>query len=846
MRTAFRIFRRDIRRVVFNRAAAIVMIGVCLLPSLYAWFNIAANMDPYGNTKGIRVAVVSNDTGSVKGSIDINAGESITDSLKKNDQLGWTFTGEDEAIEGVKAGDYYAAIVIPEDFSRSLLSILSGKVGKPELDYYINEKKNAIAPKITDTGATTIQNEINDTFSSVASEAIAGLVSSAADKISGDINSADWELARDISEVRANLREYQDTLKNFSSTAAGADAAIKDTKAALDKVDDTATSSASALKDTSSLLKKSRTSLGEFSGQCSQSLSEADLLLNSITVSASSKLGNFETKVDQVTTVIGSDLDSLSDILKKNEKLLQELEAIHDQIGSDSQLAQQISQQIERLKAQNASLKELTGSLSSGNAAIKHATATAAETRKELEKITAQNRKTLLGYRSDIEKNLLPQASQSLDDLATLSGRLSATLDGIQPVTAQVRGVLDQLGSSLDTSASALGETGTILESVDGQLEDVINDIHAIKSSKVYRELLSLEGLNSRAIANFMASPVLIESRTLYNVDNYGSGMTPFYTNLAIWVGGLILVSILKQEVDREGLEHKISPTCAYFSRWLMFVAAALVQGFIVCLGDLLLLGVKCVSPVPFMLAGLICSFVYVNIIYALAITLKHIGKAVAVLLIILQIPGSSGTYPIEMMPRFFQDLCPLMPFYYGIDAMRESLAGIYGTFYIKDIMTLFVFAGLALLLGVVIRPLLMNLNHMFDKRLADTEMMICETATAQSDDSRLKMMMKVVMRDEHAKAQILKRSIGFEKHYPRLIRQGFILIIAIPLVFLVLMLFTKARLVFLVLWILSLILLSAYLICIEYAHDRIEEQLDIEGMSPEDIVHTIEEEREK
>ena len=548
------------------------MIGVCLLPSLYAWFNIAANMDPYGNTKGIKVAVVNNDTGSAKGSIDINAGDKIIENLKKNDQLGWTFTDEDEAIEGVKAGDYYAAIVIPENFSKSLLSILSGKVGKPELDYYINEKKNAIAPKITDTGATTIQNEINDTFSSVASEAIAGLVSSAADRITGDINSADWELARDIAEVRANLQEYQDILKNFSSTAAGADAAIKDTKAALDKVDDTASSSAAALKDTSLLLKKSRKSLGEFSGQCSQSLSEADILLNSITVSASSKLGDFETRVDQVTTVVGSDLDSISDILDENEKLLKELEAIHDQIGSDSQLAQQISQQIERLKAQNASLKELTGSLSSGNAAIKHATATAAETRKELEKITAQNRKTLLGYRSDIEKNLLPQASQSLDDLATLSGRLSATLDGIQPVTAQVRGVLDQLGSSLDTSASALGETGTILESVDGQLEDVINDIHAIKSSKVYRELLSLEGLNSRAIANFMASPVLIESRTLYNVDNYGSGMTPFYTNLAIWVGGLILVSILKQEVDREGLEHKISPTCAYFSRWLMFV----------------------------------------------------------------------------------------------------------------------------------------------------------------------------------------------------------------------------------------------------------------------------------
>ena len=126
MRTAFRIFRRDIRRVAFNRAAAIVMIGVCLLPSLYAWFNIAANMDPYGNTKGIKVAVVNNDTGSAKGSIDINAGDTIIENLKKNDQLGWTFTDEDEAIEGVKAGDYYAAIVIPENFSKSLLSILSG------------------------------------------------------------------------------------------------------------------------------------------------------------------------------------------------------------------------------------------------------------------------------------------------------------------------------------------------------------------------------------------------------------------------------------------------------------------------------------------------------------------------------------------------------------------------------------------------------------------------------------------------------------------------------------------------------------------------------------------------
>ena len=90
--------------------------------------------------------------------------------LKENDQLGWTFVPKDAAIEGVKSGKYYAAIIIPQDFSESLLSVLSGKIETPELEYYINEKLNAIAPKITSSGASTIQTQVNNTFSSVASE----------------------------------------------------------------------------------------------------------------------------------------------------------------------------------------------------------------------------------------------------------------------------------------------------------------------------------------------------------------------------------------------------------------------------------------------------------------------------------------------------------------------------------------------------------------------------------------------------------------------------------------------------------------------------------------------------
>ncbi len=152
-----------------------------------------------------------------------------------------------------------------------------------------------------------------------------------------------------------------------------------------------------------------------------------------------------------------------------------------------------------------------------------------------------------------------------------------------------------------------------------------------------------------------------------------------------------------------------------------------LIQSLIICVGDLLLLGVQCKSPAAFIFAGLFTSFVYVNIIYALSITFKHIGKAVSVILVIIQIPGSAGTYPIEMTPAFFQKLHPLLPFTYGINAMREAVAGIYGFHYAENLLCLAVYVPIALLIGVVVRPWLLNLNHMFDQKLGETELMICE-----------------------------------------------------------------------------------------------------------------------
>ena len=846
MKKSFQIFKRDLGRLFRNRAAVLILVGISVLPSFYAWFNIAANMDPYGNTKGIQVAIANEDKGADSEQMSLDAGQNIVDNLKKNNQLGWKFVDAKEAKKGVRSGKYYAAIVIPDNFSESLLSILSGDIKQPKLDYYINEKKNAIAPKITDTGASTIQQEINDTFTSVAAESISELLSKEAGELSGKVSEENSSLIKAIADTRKNLDEYNKVLENFQKTVDKSDEIMASAVSMLDQVTVTAESGAKAIEDSGNVLADTRTAVGQFSTEFSNGLSNGETLLNDTYVSASTKLGVFETKAGQALTAVDSSLSTASSLLDKNQELLEQLKELNDKIQGHTELGQQISavigQKITELENQNASLQELVSSLRTGNQGIQNAVTTAKNTRTSLEKLAKESKDSLQNHRTNLDQKILPQLNQSLDSLASLSGNLSAALTGVEPTVEQLKTILNQLNDSLKSSASALGQTGDVLTQVDEALASVKTDLNALQSSEMYQKLTSLEGLDADSIADFMSSPVSIKSNVLYDVENYG--MTPFYTNLALWVGGLILVSILKQEVDKDEKVRKFTAGQAYFGRWLLFVAVGLVQGLIVCVGDILLLKVQCVHPVAFVCVGVFCSFVYVNLIYALALTFKHIGKALGVVLVILQIPGSAGTYPIEMTPAFFQRLHPLLPFTYGISAMRECIAGMFGANIWKYLGILAIFFPISLFIGLVLRPLLMNLNHLFDKRLSETELMLGETESAERKRPELTMMMKALMEDDEWKQEFLVKSEKFEKRYPKMIRWGFLGMIIIPLVFLILMFSLESKLVFLILWIVSLIGLAVYLIVVEYLHDKMQRQLAMTGMTTEDLIHEIKEER--
>ena len=166
------IFTGDLKKLQHNTIACIVLIGLVIVPSLYAWFNIDASWDPYGNTGNLKVAVANTDLG-YRGDlfpIELNLGEQVVSALRENHQLQWIITGEADAIEGVKRGEYYAALILPDTFSTDMMSLFSGDIRKTEILYYLNEKENAIAPKITDKGADAVRKQIDTVFTETITE----------------------------------------------------------------------------------------------------------------------------------------------------------------------------------------------------------------------------------------------------------------------------------------------------------------------------------------------------------------------------------------------------------------------------------------------------------------------------------------------------------------------------------------------------------------------------------------------------------------------------------------------------------------------------------------------------
>ncbi|MBD9336169.1 MAG: YhgE/Pip domain-containing protein [[Ruminococcus] faecis] len=725
MKNIFLIFKNDVMKIHKNVIAMIVIMGITVIPTLYAWFNISASWDPYGNTGELKLAVASDDKG-YNGeliAVKINMGDQILSSLHKNKQFNWVFTDSKTAQKGVKSGKYYAAIVIPKDFSQKMMSVFSSNTEHPDLTYYQNEKENAIAPIITGKGATAVQKQINETFiETVAQTALDAfqIVSSAAQEV-GDDSMVD-HLIDNLNQMGTDLGSVAGTVQSLSDMTDSAITMLNTTTEFLQESGSGTKSSVSSLEnsDLSSL-----TSLvSGTSKTISDALTQNASFYTAVSDAVDKALDSYNSDAQAASNALTSVSSRVQTVIDEYTKLSDALTAIaneHPELTILNNAVTSINQKIQLAIDRQTAIRD---KINAAAEALPTATANAAELKSELDALIAQATSSVTEVKTTYENNVkgnLDSLSANLDSttgsISSMLGDLDKSIQNIAGVTGSASNGLTGLQKTLSNSAELLNEASEKLTSLAATLSS--------EDSKDLSAVTNLLSEDPETIASFLSSPVKLDEKKIYPIENYGSAMTPFYSTLAIWVGAVVMAAMLKVTVADSTKKILFHPKeyQLYIGRILLLIIIGFMQSALICLGDLFFLGIQCKHPVMFVLTGMFTSFVYVNLIYALTVSFGDIGKAIAVVLMVMQVAGSGGTFPIQCAPKFFQVVYPLLPFTHSMNAMRECIAGFYGTTYAAEIGKLAIYLVPSLLLGLLLRKPIIKMNDAFMEKLESTHL---------------------------------------------------------------------------------------------------------------------------
>ena len=726
MKNIWQIFKRDVWRIKNNVIALIVIMGLTVVPCLYARFNIAASWDPYKNTGNLKVAVASVDKG-YEGSlipIDINIGDRVLSTLHENDQMEWVFTNKDAAVEGVKSGDYYAAIVIPENFSNDMMSLFSEDIEKPQITYYSNAKENAIAPKVTEKGASAIQNQINQVFIKTVSDTGLTVMQSVINMTDEeDTGSLVSNLLRNLRNISGSLDASSETLRSFSGMTSSIQQLTSSTGDFLDYVKKQSSDGSGTLSGMQKTVTDIRDTINGTTDSINKLLDSSKGYYEEISKLLDSA---FETQAGDARAVA----DTLDTVAVKVDGTISSYTEARDAIAalgeSNPELSAITEPIVAKLNASIATQTELSESLKSTAESLRTSATDVVTAKKELDKLIDESVKGIDSVKKEYEdnvKSILNKLSASLgsagSDISDLLRQLDKSVDGIRELT-------DSATSDLVAIQSALDNSGALLDRASSKVSGMITKLEQMQQSGDFSELRSLLSENREALSQFLAAPVSLKTHKVYEIENYGSAMAPFYSTLSIWIGGIVLVAMMSVTVSDSTLEglSGVKNSHLYFGRYILFFIMGLMQSTLIGLGDLLFLGIQCRHPFLFMLACWFSSIVYVNIIYTLTVSFGDIGKAISVILLVIQVAGTGGTFPIEVAPTFFRVIYPLLPFTHSMAAMRETVGGMYGMDYWADLIKLSVFLILSLIVGLVLRKPIIRLNDKFSEKLEETKVM--------------------------------------------------------------------------------------------------------------------------
>ena len=726
MKNVWKIFQRDMMRVRNNVIALVVIIGISVVPCLYAWFNIAASWDPYSNTGNLKVAVASADEG-YEGSlipIEINIGDKVLSALRENTQMEWVFTTEEKATSGVKSGKYYAAIVIPKDFSNKMMSVFSEKVEKPEITYYSNAKENAIAPKVTDKGAGAVQRQVNEVFIETVSDTTLTVLQAVSNmtQASGAETIVD-NLNTNLNQIAGDLTASAGLLESFSDMTGSAQKLLNSTTEFLQTVQQQTKESRQTFQETSKTFSSLDDSMDAAADSVGTALKSAENVYDQMDQVISGAFSDESADAQQIASTLDTLAGQVGNVVTAYTSVRDSIAAVADKYPETSPHVDAI---VVRMDTSIQQQKNLQSKLQDSAKGLRDATTDLGTARSELKDLAAKNRENMSGmsasYKSSVQKSL-NQLSASLtsskQEISSLLSQLDQSANGIYKLT-------DTADSDLLEIQKVLGDSGELLTEASDRIADTTARLDEMEASGDFSELKALISGDKSAISTFLAAPVSLDTHKIYEIANYGSSMAPFYSVLSIWIGGIVLVAMLKVNVSEnctKGLKN-VKLHQIYFGRFITFMIVGLFQSTLIALGDLLYLGIQCEHPFLFLLGCWFSSLVFVNIIYTLTVSLGDIGKAVSVILLVVQVAGTGGTFPIEVAPSFFRAVYPLLPFTHSMAALRETVGGMYGMNYWIDLGKLAIFLGISLIVGLVLRKPIIKANDAFTEKLEETKLM--------------------------------------------------------------------------------------------------------------------------
>lgn len=704
MITIFRVFLSDVKRLRSNVVAIVIIMGLSIIPALYAWFNIMSNWDPYGTsaTSQMKVAVCSQDSGVEIGSLSLNVGDEVITGLKENTTIGWVFTAsKDEALEGVNSGDYYAALIVPESFTTDFISFLGGDPKNPTIAYYENSKKNAIATKITGKAKTAVQEQVNQKVISTLTEVLteSGKILAENDENGVDIVAS---TADQLDELDSSLQTYVNILNTFSLVTASAS--------------DLAESAQSLLINTQGIFDSSQDSVSNMQSSVLSGAQTADTVSSLIGISLDSVEQDLTLLSDQMDTLtVGDSFDSIRNQVDTAKTMSKStISVLKDIFGETDQYVSAVDKSFKQLNTDLTAFKKDANVTAQS---LKHLKRTIKADIKDCKNSIRKIRNT---YQYQVQ----PDVSRSVLRMEQALIQTGKMLNNIESSFGTIDRALESYQTTLDSGTDDITATKDYIVSLQSDIRKLSKSLRALSGDEQYNEMMDLLKNDPTLMASFMASPVSMETKEVYPIETYGSAMAPFYTVLAIWVGALILVALIHVKVAPvENL--KVRPWQAYFGRYITFFLIGQAQTAITVLGDLFYVDIQCPHPFLFWLASAASSFVFTLLIYSLTVAMGNVGEAVAVIVMVIQVAGAGGTFPIEVLPEVYQMIYKFLPFTYCMNALRECVGGLYKNDYWMDLRALGIYILISLFIGLVVAVPLRRLNKVIERSKEKSKVML-------------------------------------------------------------------------------------------------------------------------